>query len=485
MHYRLTFCFAVLALGSGCFHSSKQDMAAIEPVPSCVSITEKLLQADLTPMPFVPEKWWDVFEDPQLSSLMYRAIKRSPTLQEAGATIQEAQAEVKIARGDLFPKLHAHGEEDWEYLSKYGFLRDFFPAMPGFPVPAKFNEIDLSLQFSYELDFFGKNQKKLKIALGQRAVAEMERRQTELLLCSSLAYAYFNWQAHFATLVLKQKEQECEEKLILVSDYRYQHGTTSTLPSLLQKRKLEAIKQEIIDLEKEIVLDELFIKNLLGDAPDRPLNLQFCWNPSHSKKGLPASLNFDLLAQRPDIMAQVWRIEVARQNIGLAKAEFYPNVNLMAFAGLSSLTFSHLFRWASRVGGLNPAIHLPLFVGGKLEGNLEEKTAKFNQMVYSYNTCLLKAAQEVASEVQTFLSINQQMESQVEVLRLQRESLNVHSLRYAEGLDDVTSLLFSQKNLLTQEGYEVQLQQYKILSLIRLLKSLGGGFSSEEQAWNP
>lgn len=485
MRYRFTFYLMPLFVFTGCVHNSKQELATLSETPSTLTINKKISDANFSSQSTIPEQWWEIFQDPQLNILIYKAIKRSPTLQEAEASILKAQAEVKITRSNLFPQLHANAEENWQYLSKYGLFRDFFPTVPGLTIPSKFNEIDLSLSFSYELDFWGKNQKKLKAALGLAIASEMEKRQSELILCSSVAFTYFTWQAHYAELILQQKNLSCQKQLTTISLSRYSQGVDNVLQSLEQKSQIEELEQKILTLEKEIALDELFLKNLLGEGPDRSLHLQFTPNPSHSNIMLPSDLNFDLISQRPDVMAQIWKVEAARQEIGVAKAEFYPDVSLSAFAGLSSLTFSHLFEWASRTGALRPALHLPLFMGGKLEGNFEEKTSEFNKMVYSYNSLLLQAAQEVASEVYTFLSIQQQITSQKKVLTLQKESLDTYTSRYALGLDDISASLLSQKLLLSQEIYEVQLKQYKILSLVRLLKSLGGGFSSEAPPWTP
>ena len=401
-----------LLLCSGCFKSADRDKATVSASPSLKTISDRALASKSFEEGVGEKQWWKIFESSELDSLMQEAIQNSPTLQVAEAKIVAAQAAAKSVRSKLFPQLSADASNNWSYLSKYGFFRDFFPLPPTDVIPSKFNETDLSLNFSYEIDFWGKNRKKLASALGLAISQQMEKEQTELVLCEAVAFAYFEWQAHSAEKLTLEKWLITEQNLSHFFTSRYEVGVDNVVPPLMQEQSLDEIKQKIIDCEKKREIDLFFLNNLLGKGPDNKVSLTFTPERFLQKVRIPEHLGLDLLAQRPDLMAQIWKVSSAADAISVAKTEFYPNVNLAALAGLSSLTPRHLFEWASRTGSLMPAIHLPLFTGGDLTANLNKQVALFNEAVHTYNEMLLKAAEGVAKEITTLLAISEQQSIQ-------------------------------------------------------------------------
>ncbi len=470
-----------LVINCGCFQSADKDKAEILSTPSLKRVSEQALASSFfAAEKHKEEKWWKIFESPELDTLMEIAIANSPTLQLAESKIVGAQAAAKSVRSKLFPEISMNAADNWAYLSKYGFFRDFFPLPPTDPIPSKFNEIDLSLNFSYEIDFWGKNRKKLAGALGLAVSQQMEKEQTELILCEAVAFTYFEWQAHTAEKIVYENWVEAEKKLSHFFNSRYETGVDNTLPPLQQNQQLGAIEQKIIELEKKREIDIFFLKNLLGKTPDDSLILTFTPEDLTHKISIPENLGLDLLAQRPDLMAQIWKVAAAGEAIGVAKTEFYPNVNLAAMAGLSSLTFSHLFNWASRTGALSPAVHLPLFTGWQLEANLDQKVALYNEEVFSYNERLLKAAQQVAEEITTFISLEKQIEIQNDLVDLQKQSYEISSLRFEKGVDNYKPVLTSSQTLFSQEITAIYLKHAQILSTLRIIQSLGGGMQAQK-----
>ncbi|MBI3236250.1 MAG: TolC family protein, partial [Chlamydiales bacterium] len=187
-----------------------------------------------------------------------------------------------------------------------------------------------------------------------------------------------------------------------LANARYHVGLDSELSPLGLEKNLLAAAQLLAEVEKEIAFDRHMIKMLIGKGPDSPdledpLDADF-----KGAFSLPGQLSIDLLARRPDLQALIWKVESAGKEIGIAKTEFYPNINLSLFAGLESLAFGDLFKWVSRTGGVEPALHLPIFTAGRLRANLRSKVAFYNETVFSYNALLLKAVQEVADRLVQF-----------------------------------------------------------------------------------
>ena len=471
----------LLTLSFGCFQSADKDKSIILSSPSLKNTSATALSSSFFEIAQQEnEQWWEIFNSSELNVLIETAINNSPTLQLAESRIVAAQATVKSVRSKLFPELSMNASENWAHLSKYGFYRDFFPAPPGSRPPAALNDINLSLNFSYEIDFWGKNRKKLAGALGLAIAKQMEKKQIELVLCEAVAFSFFEWQAHTAEKNIYEKWLLSEKKLSHFFSSRYESGLDNTLPPLKQTQQLGAIEQKIIDLEKKREVDVFFLKSLLGMSRDDPLSLTVIEEHLTQKIQLPENLGLDLLAQRPDLMSQIWKVAAAGEAIGVAKTEFYPNVNLAAVAGLSSLTFSHLFLWASRTGALTPAVHLPIFTGWQLEANLDQKVALFNEEVSFYNEMLLKAAQQVAEEITTFISVEKQLQIQNSLVSLQKKSYEISSLRFEKGVDNYKPVITSSQTLFSQEINAVYLNHALILSTLRIIQSLGGGLHSQK-----
>jgi outer membrane protein TolC len=191
---------------------------------------------------------------------------------------------------------------------------------------------------------------------------------------------------------------------------------------------------------------------------------------------LPEKVEVDLLARRPDLMAQIWRVEAAAEEIGVAKAEFYPNVDLSAFMGLESLTFNKFFLWASRMGALNPAVHLPIFVGGKLRANLRSKVSLFNEAVHDYNYLVLKSCQEVADQLTIVRSLSQQLTIQDESVNQVTEKYLLSFLRFEKGIVNYLNVLRDQEIVLNEELDQIDLQRNQLIATLQLIKALGGGY---------
>lgn len=474
--------FLLLSVSFGCFKSADRNKAELLTSPSLNEISKKALaSSSFEEVDQRSEKWWEMFESSNLNDLMERALAHSPTLKLAESKIVTAQAGAKSVRSKLFPTLTASAVDNWVYLSKYGFDRDFFPLGDSDNlIPAKFNETDLSLNFSYEFDFWGKNRKRLKEALGLAFAEQMEKYQAELIICQAVAFSYFQWQLHTKEKNLYEKWIQSQEKLHSYFSFRYKKGLGNTLSPLGQNQLIGALKQKIIDLENQREIDLFFLKNLLGEGPESSLSLSFQENDLSQKIQIPESLELNLLAQRPDLMAQIWRVSSASEAIGVAKTQFYPNVNLAALAGLSSLSLNHLFDWASRTGSLTPAINLPLFTGWDLTANLNRKVSLFNEAVHSYNEQLLKAASQVAQEVTTFISIQNQTKIQEDVVGFQRKTYEISSLKYEKGIENLQPMVEASLLLFSQELTLVQLKHSQILSSLRVIQSLGGGMGPKK-----
>lgn len=474
-----TICLFLLIF-AGCAKVPDQDLAKIsEPAGLEISMDAAISKEFFEEGGWPNEQWWEMFEDPQLNALIDLTLKESPTLQKALAKVAEAEAEARKERAILFPFFSFEYLEQWNYFSKNGLYRSFFPTPPGSPpIPATDNQIDLTLNFKYEIDFFGKNRNLYRAALDKARAERAEAKQATLMLTTLIVQTYIELQTKLMQKEVLQERLKERADLFELSTSRTEHGVDPWIPMLEREQRIYDIEQSIFQIDKEISLDRHMLSVLVGIGPDqniapRPMQAIF-----ERPFPIPKNLSIDLLARRPDLMAQIWRVESAAAEIGAAKAEFYPSVNLMAFAGLQSLTFNKLLSWSSREGALIPAVHLPIFTGGKLRANLKSKVSFFNEETYRYNEMLLSSAREVADQIAILIAAFDVLSRQINTLEVVEEQVELQYLRFKNGINNLLSVLEREDDLSFQRLQLFDYERDYLLAVLKLIKALGGGYHS-------
>jgi NodT family efflux transporter outer membrane factor (OMF) lipoprotein len=191
--------------------------------------------------------------------------------------------------------------------------------------------------------------------------------------------------------------------------------------------------------------------------------------------GLPDQLPANLIGRRPDVLAYRWRAEAAQQGIEGAKAEFYPNINLLAFIGFQALGFGQLISTAASIAGVGPAISLPIFDGGRRRGNLSAKTASYDIAVENYNAIVLNALQDVSDQL-VILQSNAKQRKEVELsLASAHRAHELATTSYRAGLSNYQHVLDTHSVVLRQQEIIAQLQAVRLGTYAGLMRALGGG----------
>jgi NodT family efflux transporter outer membrane factor (OMF) lipoprotein len=481
-HLIKTIYLFVLIIG-GCAKIHKDDLAYVsDPIPLDRSIESALAREFFDEGGWPTDLWWEMFEDPQLNAIIELALVQSPTIHKALALVEEAEEIAKKQKASLFPKLDFAYEEQWQYFSKNGFVRSFYPTMPQAPpIPPADNQLDLSLYFNYEIDFFGRNRNLFKAALGKARAKSAEAKQATLILTTLITQTYIELQTKLAKREVLEERLEERNALFELTTSRAEQGLEAAIPIFAKEQNIYEVQQNILQLDKEIILDRHALSTLAGVGPDtdiapKPMNAIF-----ERPVTLPSDLSSDLLARRPDLTAQIWRIEAAAKEIGAAKADFYPSVNLMAFAQLESLSFNQLFNISSKQGGLVPAVHLPIFTGGKLKANLKEKIAAFNEATYRYNELLLNAAKEVVDQIAILSTTFDSLNFQIHSLQAAEDQFTLEFSRYTKGVNDYLSVLEREDNVLSQYDLLLSYERDYLLAVLKMIKALGGGYHTSHR----
>jgi NodT family efflux transporter outer membrane factor (OMF) lipoprotein len=335
-----------------------------------------------------------------------------------------------------------------------------------------------TLDFSWEIDFWGKNRAALAAATSEANAALADAAQARITLATSIASSYAELARLHAALDTANAALEVRTKTAELFRQRYQNGL-ETLGSVRQVESRRAsAAADVLALEEQLGLQRNRIAALMGAGPDRGLAIARPTVALAQPFGLPAKLPAELLGRRPDIAAARMRAEAADKRIDQARASFYPNVNLAAFIGVQSLGLGALTKAGSSIGSIGPAISLPIFDGGRLRGNLRVSEAEYAEAVANYDAAVVRALQDVADAVASQKWLGGQLDRTNESVDAARESWRIQNNRYAGGLATYLDVLSAEDSLLSNLRVQSDLQSRAFTLDVALVRALGGGYTT-------
>ena len=460
---------AVLILG-GCASSAGIAPVAAPVAPVGVGLASGAAVTDAT---LVATDWWHSFGDPTLNELVERALAGNPNLKGVQARLERADAAVagsKAADGPLV-------------VGGADVTRELFTANSIYPPPlgGSIRTLgNLQVAGAWELDFFGRNRAAIEAAVGSQRAGQAEVQAARVMLASSVARSYVQLgrlfeQRQVATRALKQRE----ETLVLINQ-RVLAGLDTAVEQRQGEGSLPETRLVIEQLDEQIALTRHALAALTAQPPDA---LDGLIAPLRSVQivALPTSLPADLLGRRADITAARWRIEAATSDTKVARAQFYPNVNLTAFIGLASIGLDRLFRSSSEQWGVSPAIHLPIFDSGRLRANLSVKTADLDAAIESYNSAVFDAVHDAADQISSVRSVARQQVEQASAHASAESAYDLATQRYKAGLGTYLTVLNAEANVLNQRRLTAELKARALDTQIGLIRALGGGFAADAE----
>ena len=458
----------VAALGAALLAACAQ-LPEGHQTPTALNADALHLQSAATTWP--DATWWKRFGDPTLDDLITRALADNPSLQVAQARVARAQAAAGIAGAARYPQVEAKGSAMRQRFTE----NSIYPPPLGGSIDSM-NSVDLNL--SWELDFFGKHKAALESALGSARAAQAEQQAARIALAANVARAYYGLarliaQHEVATAMLAQREQT----VALVHE-RVQAGLDTRVEFEQAQGGVPDMRQQIESYNEQIALARHALAALIGAGPEATAALAPVLDASHPL-AVPANVPAELIGRRADIVAARWRVEAAREDVTVAKTQFYPNIDLVAFAGISSLGLSNLLKSGSREFGAGPAISLPIFEGGRLRANLRARNADVDAAVASYNATLLDAVREVADLLVSSRSLQVQAQEQAQAQTAAETAYDLAVQRYRAGLGNYLTVLSAQTSVLAQRRAAVDLKARAWDLDVNLIRALGGGFDAE------
>jgi NodT family efflux transporter outer membrane factor (OMF) lipoprotein len=430
--------------------------------------------------PALDAQWWKSFGDSQLNTLIDQALANNPSLRVAQARLQRVQAVIESADAATLPQVNASLDATNQKYTKNGMV----PA----PLAGSIRDSGtLQASASWELDLFGKNRAALDAAIGQSRAAQADAQAARMMLASNVARNYFQWlriqgQLDVAQRTLAQREQSKQ----LVQD-RVKAGLDTQLELRISESGLPDARYQIEALKEQDAL----LRNALTaltSQPNRALALskpaQAAINTVANTQTEVLSIPLDLLGRRADVSAARWRVEAATRDVDSARAQFYPNINLTAFAGFSSIGLERLVETGSDQWGVGPAIRLPLFEGGRLRANLKGKAADLDAAIETYNGAVIDAVRDVADQLASTQALRRQQTEQQSAQRSAEAAYSIAVQRYEAGLGNYLNVLNAENAVLTQRRLAVDLAARSLDTQVQLIRALGGGYTEPQAPAN-
>jgi len=410
--------------------------------------------------------WWQVFQDPKLQELIRSALKQNYDVQLTTERINAARSQVTITRSSLFPQVAANA--------------DFSGGKAG-ATQSKVNFLTLAGDAAFQLDLFGRLRRATEAARAELLATEDARQVVILTLVSDLASDYFTLLQLDLQLEITRQTVNTQTDSVKLTQLRLDRGVATKLDVLQAQQVLDTANAQIPDLERAIAQEENAISILVGDYPHdvaRGLPLVEQVLPPEVPPGLPSSI----IERRPDIRQSEQILIASNAEIGVAKAQFFPQIALTGSGGGSfgrSSAFSNLM--ASQVGiwSYGAQASQPIFTGGALRGNLRLAKSENQQALIIYRQTIQRAFGEVSDALIGYEKLHEVRMRQQETVSDLEETVRISTLRYKGGTTTYLEVLDGQRSLYGAQLTLASARGDEYRSLVQLYRALGGGWQQQ------
>jgi NodT family efflux transporter outer membrane factor (OMF) lipoprotein len=421
---------------------------------------------------FPAADWWRAWGDPQLDALVDQALAGQPGLRVAAARLRQAQAAAGVAGSAQAPQVNLGADLSDQRFTENGMVP---PPLAG---SIHWNN-SVQVGLAWDLDLFGRQRSALEAAIGQQRAAAAELQSARLALAAQVVAGYVELARLGQAQTLAQQSLQQRDQVLALVRQRIAAGLDTQVELRQAEGLIAQSRVELEALDQAMVQARHALAELAGQGPQQFATLAPRLTPLPSLV-LPAALPADLVGRRADLVAQRWRVQAAWSDIDAARAQFYPNVNLVAFAGLSSLGLDRLTESGSLTYGAGPALRLPIFDGGRLRAQLGARDAEADAAVESWNAALLRALREVADETSRLQSLERQQRLQADATTAATAAFDLALQRYQAGLGNFLVVLAAQTNVLVQRRAATDLLARHLTSEVVLARALGGGWTPTE-----
>jgi len=415
----------------------------------------------------VAEKWWLVFNDPQLNDLEDQIRVSNQNLKASEAAYRQARALVRIYRADLYPTGTFQPT-----ATRYRYSDNRPPLSPLSGVG--YNDYILPGDVSYEVDAWGRIHHSVQYARESAQATAADLAAVDLSLEAELAMDYFELRSADAEEKLLTSTVGDYEKTLQLTEARHTGGLASDLDVQQAETQLEATRSQATDVGVARAQFEHAIAVLTGKPPS-DLNLAFS-PASEPPPSIPAGLPSEVLKRRPDVAAAERRMAAANEQIGIARAAYFPSISLTASGGFESGALGTLLQGPALFYTLGAGAAETVFDVGRRRGGVEEAQAGYDQTVATYRQTVLTAFQEVEDNLSALRILDQESKSQDLAVRAATRATELSLNQYRGGLANYLLVLTAQAVQLNNERAAVDILRRRLDASVGLIKALGGGW---------
>ena len=420
--------------------------------------------------------WWEAFQDQTLKQLIQEALAHNYDLQLAAARVQQARAQVGVARSQFFPSIG--------YTTRVQRDRNGIAAQLGLPdtSTAANNLFFGALYASWELDIWGRIRRLDQAAVAQFMATEDARRGVLLTLVSDVAQNYFELLALDAQLEIARQSVKAFQGTYDIFRDRLEFGVVSELQTSRAQGDLGSAQARVPEVESQIAAKENQISTLLGRPPG-PIPRGLAMFAQPVVPTVPVGLPVALLARRPDLRQAEQQMVEANALIGVAKADFFPKISLTGLVGTASPEVTALTNGTSLVWNIAAGLSGPIFQGGRILENYRAHIAVWEQAKAQYLQTVLTAFQEVSSALAALSQLAEAEKGQEWAVQGLEKAVTIALDRYLYGLSSYYEVLDAQQRLYPAQNGLVEIRQNRLLAYVQLYRTLGGGWNLTDAQW--
>jgi NodT family efflux transporter outer membrane factor (OMF) lipoprotein len=417
--------------------------------------------------------WWEMFGDPQLNALEDQVTSANQNLKVAESRLRQARAMIRFNKAAEFPTISTAPSIVNERDSAH---QPYFPSSLANNGTGAFS---LPFDLSYEVDLWGRVRRTVSAAREEAQATAADLQTASLSLHAELAVDYFELRSADAQKQLLDDTVKAYTDALNLTQNRFDGGAAPKSDVAQAQTQLEAAQVQDTDITVIRAQYEHAIATLIGKPPAQfslrpPLNSQL------RLPVIPVGVPSSLLERRPDIAANERRVAEANDQIGIARAAFFPTLVIGATAGFEGTTATNWLNWPSRMWGVGPQLSQTLFDAGRRRATSEAAIANYDGTVATYRQTTLTAFQEVEDNLAALRILETEAEQQHRATASAQESLQLFTNRYQGGVDNYLQVITAQTIALSDERNDIDIQRRRMDASVLLVKAVGGGWDTSQ-----
>ena len=417
-------------------------------------------------------KWWEIFHDPQLNALEEELTVSNQNLKVAESRFRQARSMVTFNRSAEFPTISTSPSIVNERESAN---QPYFPASL---VNNGTGAFTLPFDLSYEVDLWGRVRRTVSASREEAQASAADLQTANLSLHSELAVDYFELRSADAQRQLLDDTVKAYTYALQLTQNRFVGGAAPKSDVAQAQTQLDGARVQDTDVTVMRAQYEHAIATLIGKPPAE-FSIPFAPQTPLQFPVIPVGLPASLLERRPDIAAGERRVAEANDQIGIARAAFYPSLILGASGGFTGTSITNWFNWPSRMWAVGPQMSQTIFDAGRRRAVSESATANYDGTVASYRQTTLTAFQEVEDNLAALRILETEAEQQ-QTTASASESLQLFTNRYEGGVDNYLQVITAQTVLLTNQRNDIDIMRRRIDASVLLVKAIGGGWDTTQ-----